>query len=208
MPGGESLDNIASAARERFVAGAAERSAGPMPAHPESARLRYRPASAADVPALVAHWNLPDVRRHLWDDQRVATEIVQAVVATSEEDFARAGFGLWILSCGSVAAPAGFCGLRPVPGTDHVEVLYSLDPALWGRGLATEAARAVLAYGFGLGGARRLPRILGGADAANAASWRVLERLGMTEFGTLTVGETEVRYLAVSRQRFLAAGRR
>ena len=56
------------------------------------------------------------------------------------------------------------------------EIGYNVARPLWGRGLATEAAAAVVGFGFdGLG----LERIEAVADIRNAASWRVMEKLGM-----------------------------
>jgi RimJ/RimL family protein N-acetyltransferase len=159
--------------------------------HPESARLRFRRATADDVAALHAHWNAPLVRRYLWDDQEVALETVRAVVAASAADFARAGFGLWVLS-DAQGALVGMCGLRPVEGTAEVEILYSLEPARWGSGLATEAAAAVLTYAFDV---LSLPRVLGGIDEPNVASRRVLERLGMRPTPPPSGAAPGVRYL-------------
>ena len=67
--------------------------------------------------------------------------------------------------------------------------MYGLAPAFWGRGLATEAARAVLAHGFGTVG---LARVIAATDVPNTASTRVMERLGMrfTHRGTLNGLET------------------
>jgi ribosomal-protein-alanine N-acetyltransferase len=56
------------------------------------------------------------------------------------------------------------------------ELMYALAPEYWGQGLATEAARAVLAHGFEQ---LQSPRITAASDPPNAASVRVLERLGM-----------------------------
>jgi RimJ/RimL family protein N-acetyltransferase len=101
----------------------------------------------------------------------------------------------------------GFCGLRRLDDASGVELLYGIAPAHWGRGLATEVAFAVLRYGFEEAG---LGRILGIADKENAASRRVLEKIGMTFEGeTLHEGRVEARY-SVAREdfdRFLRRGR-
>lgn len=166
-----------------------------MSAAPESARLRFRRATADDVVALHAHWNQPLVRRYLWDDEPVALETVHAVVAASEDDFARAGFGLWLLSERDRAL-VGVCGLRSVEDTGEIEILYSVDPARWGSGLATEAASAVLTFAFDVLG---LPRVLGGIDEPNVASGRVLEKLGMRPTPSPAGAPPGVRYLALER---------
>lgn len=57
-----------------------------------------------------------------------------------------------------------------------VEIGWRLDPPYWGRGLATEAARAVLAHGFT---EMALAEVLSIYEPANTASGRVMERIGM-----------------------------
>lgn len=164
-------------------------------------RLLLRPVEYADGDFLEAHWNHPQVRRHLWDDEAVARETVEGVTRHSDEHFSTLGYGLWVLCIPDEPSPVGVCGLRPVEGTQLVEVLYSLEPAHWGRGLATEAAGAVLAHGFSTLG---LDRIVGGADEPNTASLRVLLRLGMRFSERLSVAGRLVPYYAVTRADFTA----
>ena len=59
---------------------------------------------------------------------------------------------------------------------------FGVDPDYWGQGLATEAAHALLAFGFG---ALNLHRIWATADMRNEASWRVMEKVGMKREGLL-----------------------
>ncbi len=59
---------------------------------------------------------------------------------------------------------------------------YVLCPSAWGQGYATEASRALLAYGFGELGLHRMSAI---TRPENARSWQVLERLGMKREGHL-----------------------
>ena len=70
------------------------------------------------------------------------------------------------------------CALRASsqPAVAPVEVVYSLEPAWWGRGLATRAAAAVLGYALGPVG---LPAVAGAVDDGNHRSAAVLRRLGM-----------------------------
>ncbi|MCY4393340.1 MAG: GNAT family N-acetyltransferase [Chloroflexi bacterium] len=67
---------------------------------------------------------------------------------------------------------------------DHnlAEMGYSIAHPLWGQGLTTEAARAAIAYGFESMGLARIQAV---ADIRNSASWRVMEKLGMTREGVL-----------------------
>lgn len=87
------------------------------------------------------------------------------------------GFGLWILRDLSDQV-AGRCVLRhlDVEGTDEVELGYGLHTQYWGRGLATEVAKKLLALGRK---ELRLPTLVAITRPENLASQRVLEKTGL-----------------------------
>ncbi len=97
-----------------------------------------------------------------------------------EEHHRLQGFGVWALEAPGVAPFVGFTGLQRVgveaPFTPAVEVGWRLTPAYWGRGYATEAAKAALRYGFE---ELALDQIVSFTVPANTASWAVMERIGM-----------------------------
>ncbi len=149
-----------------------------------TARLTLRPWTVDDVDRLHALWADPDVRRYLWDDVVITRERAQETIRSAIESAARERFGQWLVLESTSENLAGFCGLsRREPGAD-LELMYGLAPAWWGRGFAVEAAQAVLAYAFRT---RGLERVTAATDVPNAASARVMERLGMrfTHRGTL-----------------------
>jgi RimJ/RimL family protein N-acetyltransferase len=77
----------------------------------------------------------------------------------------------------------GNCGIRmKTPGAREADLGYELDPRYWGSGYATEAAIELLAFGFRDVG---LHRIWAWCIAENAASARVLEKVGMRQEGRL-----------------------
>src|SRR4051812_15941652 len=91
------------------------------------------------------------------------------------------GFGLWALVPREEGAGCiGFAGLA-IPAflpevLPAVEVGWRLAPAWWGRGLATEAARVSVRYGFETLGLHTIVSII---DPGNERSLRVAEKLGM-----------------------------
>ncbi|MBU4527940.1 MAG: GNAT family N-acetyltransferase [Hoeflea sp.] len=91
------------------------------------------------------------------------------------------GFGWAVAEDRDTAAPLGFTGLakirdEEVMGTG-VEIGWRYVPEAWGKGLATEAARALLAHGFDEMG---LDRIVAFAVTTNTPSLAVMRRIGMT----------------------------
>lgn len=155
-----------------------------------------RPFADEHADVLHAQWNDADVGRFLWDGAPVARETVVAVIASSRATFASRGFGLYVAALRKAPADViGFAGLRPTEA-DEVELLYALLPAHWGQGLATEAARAVLDHAFTT---LPLTRILAGADPPNAASFAVMERLGMTYHAEHESDGRAVRYYRKDR---------
>jgi RimJ/RimL family protein N-acetyltransferase len=98
-----------------------------------------------------------------------------------EAHFARHGFGLWAVEAPGQVEFAGFVGLA-VPRfeahfTPAVEVGWRLAAEWWGRGYATEAARAAVRFGFIEAG---LSEIVSFTAPANEPSRAVMRRIGMT----------------------------
>lgn len=158
-------------------------------------RLELVPFEREHVSFLHRLWTDPDVRRFLWDDRVIGADEAAEVVESSLRSFEEHGFGMWVVRLLPSRDPVGFCGLRHFgePPQD-VEILYGLLPDRWGAGLATEAAEAVLRFAF----ARGLPRVLAGADPPNAASFGVMQRLGMTYDGTRVINGLEAVYYALA----------
>ena len=104
-----------------------------------------------------------------------------ALAARIREQLEQRGFGLWAVEIPEAVPFIGYVGLS-VPRftaafTPCVEVGWRLARAHWGRGYATEAARASLAFGFDHVG---LDEIVSFTVPANARSIAVMERLGMS----------------------------
>lgn len=101
--------------------------------------------------------------------------------ARKRAHWAEHGFGQWVVEIPGEASFVGAVGLETVSYEAHftpaVEVAWRLAQKYWGKGYATEAARAALSYGFQQ---LRLEEIVAITVPANWRSRRVVERLGMT----------------------------
>lgn len=106
---------------------------------------------------------------------------VEAMVARMRAHLAEHGFGFLAAEIPGEAAFAGVIGLAHLRYEAHftpaVEIGWRLAPGYWGRGLATEGARALLADAFVRCG---LEHVVAVAVEQNRASLAVMERLGMT----------------------------
>jgi RimJ/RimL family protein N-acetyltransferase len=109
-----------------------------------------------------------------WDDARSDESI-----ARYTRSFAENGYGLWALEDRALGRCIGTCGLLVFPdGKQRVEIGWRLEPAAWGKGYATEAARAARDWAFA--NVPGLDRLIAVIQPGNAASIRVAEKLGMT----------------------------
>jgi RimJ/RimL family protein N-acetyltransferase len=148
----------------------------------ETQRLRLRPWRAADdLPALAAVNADAEVMRWVAPNRPLRPDESAALLERIEAHWREHGYGLWAVEPRANGAGCiGFAGLA-IPSflpevLPAVEAGWRLDRAWWGRGLATEAARASIAYGFDTLGLRSVVSII---DAANERSLRVAEKLGM-----------------------------
>ena len=142
-------------------------------------RLLLRPYAPRDVDALHAYHQLPEVVRYLEPGPRSRAD-VQAMVAERIPARFLTAEGQALCLVAELAASGEVVGNCVLfwRSREHRrgEIGYVFNPAHHGRGLATEAAGALLRLGFeGLG----LHRIVARCDARNTASARVMERVGM-----------------------------
>jgi ribosomal-protein-alanine N-acetyltransferase len=86
------------------------------------------------------------------------------------------GFGIWAILYKRNQILIGRCGLNLIDETSEVEIDFFLAKKFWGKGYATEAAKAVLEYGFRI---LNLDRIIALAKIENVASRKVIEKIGM-----------------------------
>lgn len=148
----------------------------------ETARLRlrmFRAADADDYQRLI-HGD-PDVMRYLPGGVPRSRDRTEASIAAIVEHWDQYGFGLWAVETKNGKEYLGNCGLMTVPNmADTVEVAYALGKPYWGKGIATEAARASLRFGFEH---LRLEQIVALAFPPNVASQRVMDKIGMCRAG-------------------------
>lgn len=141
-------------------------------------RLLLRDWREEDLPLCAAITADPHVMRYFAHTRDRARS--DAWVARVQAHFADHGFGIWAVEAPDVSPFVGFVGLSEVPPevpcAPAVEIAWTLGAAYWGKGYASEAARAVLADGFGRLG---LPEIVALTTRQNTPSQAVMRRIGM-----------------------------
>lgn len=146
----------------------------------ETSRLVLRRWTEEDVPRLAAFNADPEVMRWIGDGSTRDEPQTRARIEAMEREWDEKGHGLFAVEVRATGQLAGFTGLT-VPLflpeiLPSVEIGWRLGRPFWGRGLATEAATAVLRFGFR---DRGLEEIVSIAQVGNDASERVMEKLGM-----------------------------
>jgi len=142
----------------------------------ETSRLRLRMFEHGDLDAMSEITRDPEVMRYIGYGQPLTREETRDNLSRIVSAFRRRGFGRWALELKETGALVGYCGLSLGSEEVGVELAYMLARGAWGGGLALEAGRASLRYGFerlGLGS------IAGLTLRDNRRSRSVLERLGM-----------------------------
>ena len=141
-------------------------------------RLLLRPWRAEDRKPFAALNADPQVMEYF--PSTLTRSDSDALAARIDSDMQWLGYGLWAVEIADEAPFIGFVGLSAteadMPFPHAIEIGWRLARAYWGRGLASEAARAALAFGFD---ELELDEIVSLTAVSNARSRRVMERLGM-----------------------------
>ncbi len=165
----------------------------------ETARLRLRLFASDDVADFYQIIRDPDVKRFLADGEEFTIDSTRALIERFNEIFRARGYGRWAVVEKERGKLIGYCGLIVLIDEVGVELAYLLAKECWGRGLATEAARACLRYGFEQLGCERIAAI---SIVENAASKRVMERLRMSHVKNLNYFGRDCFHYAIARAEF------
>ena len=148
----------------------------------ETDRLILREFVMDDLEEFFRMLSDPEVTHYTGDEVQTLQEARTRLEERVFGDYRKHGYGRWAVVHKPTGKVIGFAGLKYLDDVDESDLGFRLFKEHWGKGLATEASRAILAYGFDK---LRLKRIVGIVDKENKASVRVLEKLGF-EFEEIT----------------------
>ena len=144
----------------------------------ETERLWLREYVPEDAAATFELGSNPEVLRYTGDVCLTSIDEARTLLCLHPiADYRKYGFGRWGVVVKDNGRLIGFAGLKYLDELREVDVGYRLLPEYWGNGLATEAARASVCYGFET---LKLSRIIGLVDPQNTRSVRVLEKSGLS----------------------------
>lgn len=168
-----------------------------------SARLRYEPFADQHFEGLAAMNADPEVMRYILGRPETADE-TRAAIARVRTRWAEWGYGWWTLLDAASGAVVGAACIQHL-GKDRAnphEIGWRLRRASWGQGLATEAARTLAGHAFDVLDA---PLLCAVRHPDNAASRRVMDRLGMRYTGMEDWDGDRVAVHALTRAEWRAA---
>lgn len=165
----------------------------------ETARLRLRSFAPGDLDDLCSIYGDPDVARGFMTRRPKSEEETLAMLTRDIERFDKRGVGVWGIVYKQDRKLIGRAALQYLDRTPEVEVSFILAKPYWGKGLATEAAKALLRYGFGEAG---LARIVGVAHLDHVASHRVMEKAGMEYGREGRFYGSDMKYYSISREEY------
>ncbi|MFD0169536.1 GNAT family N-acetyltransferase [Streptomyces decoyicus] len=158
----------------------------PSPAPPRTERLTLRRFTADDAELLVALHGDAEVMHFIDTGRPVARDTVlqrtlpEFLSWPGKPEDPAAALGVWAAEAAATGEFIGWFALRPAtPGRDEAELGYRLCRAAWGRGYATEGARAVVEGAFGGPAGPVVRRISATTMTVNRRSRRVLEKAGL-----------------------------
>ena len=148
----------------------------------ETERLSLSELSPEDAPFILELLTSRGFKENIGDRGVRDLEGAAGYIDRARAGYAANGFGLWRCDVKATGEAAGLCGLVKRDGLERPDVGYAFLEPFWGRGYASEAAAAALAYGRQTLG---LPVVVAITTPANLGSIAVLRKIGLRDAGTI-----------------------
>ncbi len=143
----------------------------------ETERLLIREHVLSDAPFFFELNSNYNVVKYTGDVAFNNLEEAENIVRYVMNQYKENGYGRWLVAEKKTNNPIGWCGLKFHSDTNETDIGYRLLESAWGKGYATESAKACINYGFKH---FHLNHIVGNAMKENIASIHVFKKLGMT----------------------------
>ncbi|MFN8712981.1 MAG: GNAT family N-acetyltransferase [Bacteroidota bacterium] len=162
-----------------------------------SARLDFREIQGSDGGVNFALNTDPDVVRWTGNGAFPSVKACREFYTAYRENYTTYGYARWMATLRDTDECIGWCGLKFLPERNSVDLGYRLFHRFWGKGLATEAAKASLEHGFAK---HNLKEIFGYAYTSNPASIQVLKKCGLSYLDSETDDTGELQRFVIRRK--------
>ena len=172
-----------------------------MKFHIETERLILRELQIGDLQAWFEMDSDPAVHKYLGNQPLKNMAHIENAFQSIQQQYAQNGIGRWAVIEKSSGNFVGWSGLKFIreQENNHInfyDVGYRFMPTYWGKGYATESAKAALDYGFKT---MNLYEIIGTANEENKASRRALEKCGLTFIEQFMWKDIKCDWLKITR---------
>jgi ribosomal-protein-alanine N-acetyltransferase len=148
----------------------------------ETSRLIIREFNLEDAEAVYEFGSNAEVQKHTGNPLLTSLDEAAALIKNVfQADYHKHGFGRWAVIYKPDNKVIGFAGLKFLEHNQEIDLGYRFLPNYWNLGIATEASKPIVEYGFK---ALNLDKIIGVVMQSNPASVRVLEKLGFEYYKT------------------------
>lgn len=166
----------------------------------ETERLILRPFTLEDLPRLIEMRSDPEVNVFMGGNKMQNAEAVTKRLRVYMDSYEKNGYGVSAIIWKETSEMIGWGGLQPLDVTNETEVGYGMIKEFWGKGIASEVARAWLDFGFN---EKNLSHIVAVAYPENKGSRHVLEKLGMRYEKTAEHYGTDCVFYTISKEDYL-----
>jgi RimJ/RimL family protein N-acetyltransferase len=172
----------------------------------QTERLLLRGWRDADVETYARITSDPETMRYMWGSVAHTPPLAEADVRAMREHWDRWGFGHWVVEELHTGQMVGRTGIKRhddwEQDPENTEAGWLYDRSRWGRGYATEGAAAVVRFAFEELGR---PEVISIAHVGNAASQRVMEKVGLSRRGERSWRGMDVAWWGVTREEWEGA---
>ena len=162
--------------------------------------LILRPHRESDASFMVELNSNPAVTAHTPDGPLPGLDVAKEIIQSLRKQFLERQIGRFIVE-DATGKLLGWCGLKWLEETDEIDLGYRFLEETWGKGIATDAAMACVAYGFNQ---LHFQRITAKVLPKNHGSIKVLQKIGMKEIGRITEDDRAYCYFEITNNEFKA----
>lgn len=167
----------------------------------ETERLLLRMFRAEDLDTVYHLFSDADVQKHLSVENKRTREQLKVTLKNLVSRWDERGFGVWCVTEKKTDEIVGYCGFQYFDDMPEVEIIFAFLKNFWGKGFATEAAKACLRYWFE---ELTSDEMFAATSPKNFASLRVLEKIGMSYVGQSAHYRMELVTYSTSRSKYRA----